>query len=216
MNYPQLYLTIFCLSISTILPATASNLPKVSTSTVATTTVNSSSNSVLQSAQKLNQRGAELLAAGKPEQALTSWQEAHKLYTQAQDPQGIIGTKINQAQALQSLGFYRQALLNLQAVNTTLQQQPDSELKMQSLLGLGNSLRALRILEQKTTTASQSITLGAKETLTQALKIATTRQDRAAIDRINLSLGTTLNLVVRSKNRRRSIPINRLLPMRHP
>jgi CHAT domain-containing protein len=195
MNYSQVYLAILCLAIPAILPATASNLPKISTSTVATTTVNSSSNSVLQSAQKLNQRGAELLAAGKPDQALTSWQEAQKLYTQAQDPQGIIGTKINQAQALQSLGFYRQALLNLQVVNTTLQQQPDSELKMQSLLGLGNSLRALRILEQKTTTASQSITLGAKETLVQALKIATARQDRAAIDRINLSLGTTLNLI---------------------
>lgn len=144
MNYSRLYLAIFCLSISTILPATASNLPSGSKSTETTPnpispragSANESSNPVLQSAQKLNQRGAELLAAGKPDQALTSWQEAHKLYTQAQDPQGIIGTKINQAQALQSLGFYRQALLNLQAVNTTLQQQPDSELKMQSLLGL--------------------------------------------------------------------------------
>jgi CHAT domain-containing protein len=202
MNYSRLALAILCLSISTILPATASNQPSGSQSTTANPPIspregsaNESSNPVLQSAQKLNQQGADLLAAGKPDQALTSWKQAQKLYTQAQDPQGIIGTKINQAQALQSLGFYRQALLNLQEVNTTLQQQPDSQLKMQSLLGLGNSLRALRILEQKTTTASQSITLGAKETLTQALKIATVRQDRAAIDRINLSLGNTLNLI---------------------
>ena len=107
----------------------------------------------------------------------------------------MIGTKINQAQALQSLGFYRQALLNLQEVNVKLQQQPDSQLKMQGLLGLGNSLRALRILEQKTTTASQGVVLGAKETLNQSLKIATALQDRAAIDLINLSLGNTLNLI---------------------
>ena len=195
MNYSQLYLAIFCLTIATTLPAAASNRPSSPRSTAATPQPSASTSPVLQSAQQLNQRGADLLATGKPDLALASWQQAQKLYTQAQDPQGIIGTKINQAQALQSLGFYRQALLNLQAVNTTLQQQPDSELKIQGLLGLGNSLRALRILEQKTTTASQSITLGAKETLTQALKIATARQDRAAIDRINLSLGNTLSLI---------------------
>jgi CHAT domain-containing protein len=195
MNYRQLYLTILCLTIPTILPVTASNLSKISTSTAATTTVEPSSNPLLKAAQRLNQRGTEALAVGKPDQALADWRQAHQLYAQAKDQQGMIGTKINQAQALQSLGFYRQALLNLQEVNATLQQQPDSQLKMQSLLGLGNSLRALGIREQKTTIASQGITLGAKETLTQALKIATDRQDRAAIDRINLSLGTTLNLI---------------------
>jgi tetratricopeptide (TPR) repeat protein len=175
MNYSRLALALCCLTIVTTLPAGASNLPSPPKLTTATPqqmtpragSANEASNPTLQSAQQLNQQGAELLAAGKPEQALTNWQQAQKLYTQAQDPQGIIGTKINQAQALQSLGFYRQALLNLQAVNTTLQQQPDSDLKMQGLLGLGNSLRALRILEQKTTTASQSITLGSKETLIQ-------------------------------------------------
>jgi hypothetical protein len=117
MNYPQLYLTIFCLTISTILPATASNLPKISTSTVATTTVNSSSNSSLQAAQKLNQRGAEFLAVGKPD---------------------------------------------------------------------------------------------------QALKIATTRQDRAAIDRINLSLGTTLKLMGGMEQEQAAIDTyHRLLLMPH-
>lgn len=195
MKYSHLYLAILCLIIPTILPAAASNLPKIPRSTAATSTVDLSSNPLLKAAQTLNQRGAESLAAGKPDKALADWQQAHKLYVQVKDEQGMIGTKINQAQALQSLGFYRQALLNLQEVNTTLQQQPDSELKMQSLLGLGNSLRALGILDQKTTTASQSIPLGAKEALTQALTIATARQDRAAIDRINLSLGNTLNLI---------------------
>ncbi len=195
MNYRYLYLAILSLTIPTILPATASNPAKTPTSAAKTTTVDSSSTSPLQAAQKLNQRGTEALAAGKPDQALADWQQAHKLYAQAKDQQGMIGTKINQAQALQSLGFYRQALLNLQEVNTTLQQQPDSALKVQGLLGLGNSLRALGIREQKTTIASQGITLGAKEILLQALKIATARQDRVMIDRINLSLGTTLNLI---------------------
>jgi CHAT domain-containing protein len=198
----KLYLSTLLLSILTILPASASNPPKSTTTAVNTTTT--ASTSLLKSAQSLNQRGAEFLAAGKPDRALADWKQAHKIYTQIKDSQGIIGTKINQAQALQSLGFYRQALLTLQAVNTNLQQQPDSELKMQGLLGLGNSLRALRILEQRKATAG-GITLGAKETLIQSLKIATNLQDRAAIDRINLSLGNTLNLIGGSEQEQAAI-----------
>jgi CHAT domain-containing protein len=195
MNSSKLYLLILFLSILIILPATAGNRSDLQTSTVASTIAESSSNPLLKSAQILNQRGADFLAAGKPDKALADWQQAHRLYTQAKDTQGTIGTKINQAQALQSLGFYRQALLTLQEVNTNLQQQPSSELKMQGLLGLGNSLRALRILEQKTTIADRGINLGAKETLLQALDLATKRQDRAAIDLINLSLGNTLSSI---------------------
>ncbi len=196
MNYLNIYRSILLFSILTILPVTANNLPTATTATAENNTVNSNNNPLLTAAQTLNQRGGEFLAAGKPDRALADWQAAHQLYTRIKDAKGIIGTKINQAQALQSLGFYRQAALTLQEVNTSLQQQPDSELKMQGLLGLGNSLRALRLLEQKTTnTNNQGITLGAKETLTQSLKIATSLQDRAAIDRINLSLGTTLNLI---------------------
>jgi CHAT domain-containing protein len=193
MNCPKLYLSTLLLSTLTILSATASTAPNPQTSTTVNTTT-APSNSLLKSAQSLNQSGAKFLAAGKPDKALADWQKAHKLYTQIKDPQGIVGTKINQAQALQSLGFYRQALLTLQEVNNTLQKQPDSQLKMQGLLGLGNSLRALRILEQRTT-ADRDLTLGAKETLTQARKIATALQDRAAIDRIDLSLGNTLSLI---------------------
>ena len=194
MNYSKIYHSTLLISLLTILPAVASSPPNQPTSTAINTTIDSN-NPLLKTAQRLNQRGAEFLAAGKPDKALANWQEAHQLYTKVKDPQGMIGTKINQAQALQSLGFYRQALLNLQEVNVKLQQQPDSQLKMQGLLGLGNSLRALRILEQKTTTASQGVVLGAKETLNQSLKIATALQDRAAIDLINLSLGNTLNLI---------------------
>ena len=194
MNYSKIYHSTLLISLLTILPAVASSPSNLPTSTAINTTIDSN-NPLLKTAQRLNQRGAEFLAAGKPDKALANWQEAHQLYTKVKDPQGMIGTKINQAQALQSLGFYRQALLNLQEVNVKLQQQPDSQLKMQGLLGLGNSLRALRILEQKTTTASQGVVLGAKETLNQSLKIATALQDRAAIDRINLSLGNTLNLI---------------------
>jgi CHAT domain-containing protein len=191
----KIYLFTLFLSAFTILPATASKIPPSTQTTTAVTTTTAPTNSLLKSAQSLNQSGAEYLAAGKPDKALTDWKKAHQLYTEIRDPQGSVGTKINQAQALQSLGFYRQALLTLQEVNTTIQKQPDSDLKMQGLLALGNSLRALRMLEQKTTNANQGITLGSKETLTQSLQIATTLQNRDAIDRINLSLGNTLTTI---------------------
>lgn len=194
MNYPKTYLSILFLTILTTLPAAASNLPNSTIEPPPNSTAAPSS-SLLKAAQTLNQRGAEFLAAGKPDRALADWQQAQKLYTEVKDPNGMIGTKINQAQALQALGFYRQALLTLQSVNASLQKQPDSDLKLRGLLGLGNSLRSLRILEQKTTSTNQGITLGAKETLIQALKIATVLNDRASVDQINLSLGNTLNLL---------------------
>lgn len=152
-------------------------------------------NSLLNVAQNLNQRGAELLAAGKPEQALADWQQAHKIYTQLKDANGIIGTKINQAQALQALGFYRQARTTLEQIDRSLQTQPKSALKVRSLLALGNCLRALRILESPPTSVNGGGNIGAKTTLELALKIAKELEDKTAIDQINLSLANTLQLL---------------------
>jgi CHAT domain-containing protein len=185
--YAKIFRSILCLSTLFIYPATANTPPQ--------TIANTSNHSLLKAAQKLNQQGASFLAAGKPERALAVWKQAHKLYTQIDDAQGKIGTNINQAQALQALGFYRQALLILQSVNAELQNQPDSDLKLRGLMGLGNSLRALRILEQKNSNVDRGINLGSKEVLIQALNIATKLQDRAAVDKINLSLGNTLQLI---------------------
>jgi CHAT domain-containing protein len=178
-----------------MLPAAASNSVRGTAAPAAINQLNPN-NSVLAAAQAANQRGAAFLAVGKADRALAEWQQAYQLYSQAGDVQGIIGSQINQAQALQAQGFYRQALLLLQKVNGVLEQQPNSELKVQGLLALGNSLRALRILEQKSSTAGQTINLGSREVLQRALGIATKFNDKPAIDRINLSLGNTLSLIV--------------------
>ncbi|MCL2934530.1 MAG: CHAT domain-containing protein [Trichodesmium sp. MAG_R03] len=63
----------------------------------------------------LVQQGTQLLQEGKAEAALEIWQEAEELYRQNQNQTGMIGTKINQAQALTSLGFYQRSC------NTVLQ-----------------------------------------------------------------------------------------------
>jgi CHAT domain-containing protein len=193
MHRTKIYLSIISLGVVTVLPTTAHTLPPGITASAAAAPT-TTDEPPLVAANRLNQRGTAFLAAGQPDKALAAWQQAHQLYSQLKDPQGTIGTKINQAQALQSLGFYRQSLLTLQAVNTSLQNRPNSSLKVQGLLALGNSLRALRILEQKAA-SNGGVTLGSKEILRQALSLATALKDRRAIDRINLSLGNTLALI---------------------
>jgi CHAT domain-containing protein len=167
------YLPALLITVLSILPAQAQT----------------STNPLVDRAWKLNQEGTELLAQGKPDRALALWEQANKLYTQAQDTEGIIGTQINQAQALQALGFYRQASLSLQTVNTKLQQQPNSPLKVRGLYSLGTALKSLRVLEKK------GDNLGAIDILKQALKIADSIGDRDTADKIKLSLGNTIQLI---------------------
>ncbi len=157
--------------------------------TLLAATQSSYSNPLIDRAWKLNQEGTELLAKGDANRALALWEQANKLYTQAQDTEGIIGTQINQAQALQSLGFYRQASLSLQTVNTKLQQQPNSPLKVRGLYSLGTALKSLRVLEKK------GDNVGAIATLKQALNIADRIGDRDTADKIKLSLGNTIQLL---------------------
>jgi CHAT domain-containing protein len=195
MKNHSLYLTIILSTIAALWPANAHSLAAANfTLNSAPTNLDKiAANSQLQSAQAFNQQGVRYLASGQADLALKSWQQAHRLYSQAKDPAGMIGSQINQAQALQSLGFYRQSLLLLQSINANLQQQPNSSLKAQGLLSLGNSLRGLRQLEKKN--EKPDTPLGAKEVLTQALSIANAVQDPATAAQIKLSLGNTLQLL---------------------
>jgi CHAT domain-containing protein len=149
----------------------------------------SAPNPLINLAWRLNQQGTELLTTGKPDRALAVWEQANTIYTQVRDTEGIIGTQINQAQALQALGFYHKASLSLQAVNSKLQQQPDSPLKVRGLFSLGTTLKSLRVLEKK------GDNLGAVDILKQALKLAEKIADRETSDKIKLSLANTLQLL---------------------
>ncbi len=187
--------TILLLSLAAFWPANAHSLTTANFNLNSTLTNSEkiAANPTLQSAQTFNQQGAKYLAAGQADLALKSWKQAYSLYSQAKDPAGIIGSQINQAQALQSLGFYRQSLSLLRSINSTLQQQPNSSLKAQGLLSLGNGLRGLRQLEKKND--KPDTPLGAKEVLRQALSIANFVQDPATAAQIKLSLGNTLQLL---------------------
>ncbi len=138
-------------------------------------------------AQAFNTQGQLQLALGQSEKALTSWEQAHNAYTQISDTAGIIGSQINQAQALQALGLYRRTLITLTQVNQNLQQQPDSLLKATGLLSLGNILRLVGDLDQNNANHS----LGSRQILEQSLAVAQRLKSPELVAEIQLSLGNT-------------------------
>ncbi|MBE9209616.1 CHAT domain-containing protein [Nostoc sp. LEGE 06077] len=138
-------------------------------------------------AQILNTQANLQLRTGKTETALEIWQQAQKYYEQAGDKMGSLGCQINQAQALQSLGFYRRSKQQLEALGQKLVAMPDSEIKVSGLRSLGLALHAIgdrnsqSVLEQSLATANQ---IAAKTQLSSILaslgKVASDLQDPEA------------------------------------
>ncbi len=110
-------------------------------------------------AQTLNAQGRLKLAMGQPEEALDIWQRASNTYSKAGDELGASLSLINQTQAMQALGSYRQVLDTLNEVNQNLQKQPDSLLKVAVLRRLGNALQVKGDLDKSRHLLQQSLTL---------------------------------------------------------
>ncbi|MBW4523190.1 MAG: CHAT domain-containing protein [Scytolyngbya sp. HA4215-MV1] len=110
-------------------------------------------------AQAFNIQGSLLLAQGKSQLALETWQKATQIYQTLGDMVGISRTLINQTQALRALGLYTRSRKTLETVQQTLQNQPDSLLKAASLLNLGDSLRLVGDFKQSQTVLQQSLTI---------------------------------------------------------
>ncbi|MEO0988111.1 MAG: CHAT domain-containing protein [Cyanobacteria bacterium J06639_14] len=91
--------------------------------------------------QIFNTEGRGWLLRSQPTQALTAFEQAATYYRQARDNQGLLHCQINQAQALQALGFYRRALTLLSDLQPRLMAQSDEVLKSVGLRNLGNLLR---------------------------------------------------------------------------
>lgn len=133
-------------------------------------------------AQVLTTQGKLQLAQGKPSEALVIWQQAELLYRKLNDLDGVLGSQINQARALQADGLYRRATRLLTQIRQSLQDQPDSRLKVTGLRNLGKMLRLVGDLAQ-----SRSV-------LEQCLMIAQKLPDKTAIADISsilFNLGNT-------------------------
>lgn len=130
-------------------------------------------------AQALDVQGRLQLAQGQTQAALSTWQEAAKIYKQIGDDATLTRNRINTAQAMQALGLYRQASKILTEVQQSLIKFPDSPLKATGLRSLGNILRVVGDLKTS------------RDILEQSLAVAQRVQSPTAIGDTLLSLGNT-------------------------
>ncbi|MBT9311653.1 CHAT domain-containing protein [Leptothoe kymatousa] len=110
-------------------------------------------------AQVLNTYGSIQLALGQPEAALNTWQEATAVYQQIDDQVGALGSRLNQAQAMQTLGFYRRAKTLLDDLIESVEQQSDRQLKATALRSLGSVLQVTGSLEQSQQLLERSLAI---------------------------------------------------------
>ncbi len=130
------------------------------------------SNAQLTVAQVLNNQGEFYFVQGQPETALETWKKAEQVYRKISDRIGEIGTQLNQARALQALGFYLRAKTSLEKVAASLNSEPDSQLKVTALLSLGNIMRILGDFNTAETTLEGALTIAQKLQDLPNIKIA--------------------------------------------
>ncbi len=111
------------------------------------------------SAQSLIQAGVQQFDDGAIEAALSSWRAAEQDYQQQGDTDGVLLSKVNQIQALRSLGYYSQSQQIVVDIQQTLSALPDSPLKAKSLQTVGISLRALGELDAAEAVFSESLAI---------------------------------------------------------
>lgn len=130
-------------------------------------------------AKVLNTQGRLQSAKGQWSEALVTWKKAAATYEKAGNQTGVIGSLINQAQALQALGLSSQSQAQLLDVEQLLQQQSDPELKATGLQNLGQALRRVGNLRKS------------QEVLLKSWQVAKEFQLSKALGSTLLELGNT-------------------------
>ncbi|BAY81616.1 hypothetical protein NIES267_10930 [Calothrix parasitica NIES-267] len=113
-------------------------------------------------AKILDIQGSIQLDLGKAEQALKTWQNAETIYKQINNQNGVVSSRINQAQAWLVLGFYRRSLTILTALQQELKSQPDSTTKAVELRSLGDSLQLAGDLKESRKVLQKSLDIAQK------------------------------------------------------
>ena len=160
----------------------------------------------------LDIEGQLQLALGQPANALNTWQQATKIYEKIGNHNGLVQSQINQAQAMQELGFYPRACttllsaLGLESQNCQISEQelellpkpPSISLQILGLRSLGNVLRVTGQTKQ-----SQMVLL-------KSWQLAQTREDSENLAEIALSLGNTARVLGNQKieRRQKQPPVN--------
>ena len=152
-------------------------------------------------AHALNTQGRLLLARGQPELALETWKKAEAFYQEAGDVAGRFGSQINQAGALQSLGFYRRSRQVLEKVRFQLQAEPNSQIKAAALTSFGSTLQLVGELQNARDILEQSLAIATDlGTATSAILLALgniaydLQQPQVALDYFEKAQKTAANL----------------------
>ncbi|MCT7969184.1 CHAT domain-containing protein [Laspinema sp. D1] len=91
------------------------------------------------------------LARNQPElaaHALEQLAEATAIYEQLNQEKWMIASQINQAQAMQQLGMYREALKTLKNLEDPIINHSEPEIRLSGILNLGKTYRAIGVLDQ--------------------------------------------------------------------
>lgn len=163
-------------------------------------------------AQTLEIQGSLLLELGRTQQALDSWKQAARIYTQLDDEVGRVRSSINLAQAEQTLGLYRQAQTNLEQLVDSVVQQPDSVIKITLLRSLGDVLQLVGELEKATEVLQKSRDLAQR--LRSPDQLAATL---LSLGNIHRALGNRANEQLNTFSEERLTPLQcRISNAQHP
>ena len=113
-------------------------------------------------AQAQDIKGKLELLQGKADAAYHSWQQAAINYNLLGNQSAAIRSLINQAQALQVLGFYRRGIQTLTTVQTKLQGQPETITNAVLWRSLGNATLSTGDLERAKANLATSLAIAKK------------------------------------------------------
>jgi len=137
-------------------------------------------------AKAVNAQGWLAWRQGQSEEALKAWKQAESAYESANHFPGIIGSQINQAKALQSLGLSIAAQKILKEVQSTIQQQTNPKLQVIAWQSLGNAFRRVGNLEESQKVLNQSLAIAK-----QLTHSSSPNQHNSTQSSILLDLGNT-------------------------
>ena len=138
--------------------------------------------------QTLNTQGSLYLAQGQTKDAWQAWKRATEQYQQAGYSEGVVKSLLNEAQALRSLGFFRQSNTRISQVETLLEDQPESILKAELALNMGETQRLLGNLDESARFLNEQ--LGSIESLNPSDDL---------VARLQLSLANTQRILAKQK-----------------
>lgn len=158
-------------------------------------------------AQMLHTQGNLQAHLGEKERAIATWEEAEAIYRQLNAVAPLLRSRLNQAQALSSLGYRWRASQIFESATTELEALPDSELKAQALHSLAINLRTRGELEKSQAILAKSRKLAEKLGLKSQITHIKFTLANIALDKADYKTASSLYEEIRATAEDKSIQI---------